>query len=192
MLTYRGVAMYRVRDLLDLAMKGIPEKYRTEIWMVYSGAQDRLESNPGLYAKLIKDSVLVDCLAFEEIERDLHRSLPEHPAYQCDRGIDSLRRVLRAYALSNPIIGKNSKVVFTVNPTCTCTLYCIGPLGYCQAMNIVTSVILLHANEEQAFWLLTSLCEVLLPEYYNTRVVGAQIDQGNYMYMCVYLYYIRP
>ncbi len=115
--------MYRVRDLLDLAMKGIPEKYRTEIWMVYSGAQDRLESNPGLYAKLIKDSVLVDCLAFEEIERDLHRSLPEHPAYQCDRGIDSLRRVLRAYALSNPIIGKNSKVVFTVN--LSCTSYCI-------------------------------------------------------------------
>lgn len=109
--------MYRVRDLLDLAMKGIPEKYRTEIWMVYSGAQDQLESNPGLYAKLVKDSMLVDCLAFEEIERDLHRSLPEHPAYQCDRGIDSLRRVLRAYALSNPIIGMNSKVVFTSNPT---------------------------------------------------------------------------
>ena len=109
--------MYRVRDLLDLAMKGIPEKYRTEIWMVYSGAQDRLESNPGLYAKLVKDSVQVDCLAFEEIERDLHRSLPEHPAYQCDRGIDSLRRVLRAYALSNPIIGMNNKVVFTLSPT---------------------------------------------------------------------------
>lgn len=108
MLTYRGVAMYRVRDMLDLAMKGIPEKYRTEIWMVYSGAQDRLESNPGVYAKLVKDSGLVDCLAFEEIERDLHRSLPEHPAYQCDRGIDSLRRVLRAYALSNPIIGRNT------------------------------------------------------------------------------------
>ena len=167
--------MYRVRDLLDLAMKGIPEKYRTEIWMVYSGAQDRLESNPGLYAKLVKDSVPVDCLAFEEIERDLHRSLPEHPAYQCDRGIDSLRRVLRAYALSNPIIGMNSKGVLTLNPTVA--IFC--PSGYCQAMNIVTSVILLHANEEQAFWLLTSLCEVLLPEYYNTRVVGAQIDQGS-------------
>ena len=29
--------MYRTRALVDLALKGIPEKYRTEIWMVYSG-----------------------------------------------------------------------------------------------------------------------------------------------------------
>ena len=47
-------------------------------------------------------------------------------------------------------------------------------------MNIITSVFLLHGNEEQAFWLLSVCCEVLLPEYYNARVVGAQIDSGQY------------
>ena len=29
--------MYRTRDLVTLAQKGIPEKYRVEVWSVYSG-----------------------------------------------------------------------------------------------------------------------------------------------------------
>ena len=149
----RGVCMYRSQELWDLVHKGVLQKYKPEIWLIFSGAIYYLNSNPGYYEQLVlkSDETILD--SFEDIERDLHRSLPEHPAFQTDIGIAALRRVLRAYALRNPSV------------------------GYCQAMNIVTSMILLECDEQQAFWLLAALTERILPDYYNAKVVGALVDQ---------------
>lgn len=90
--------MYRTTETAQLVLRGIPDKLRSEIWMIYSGAANDMTLHPGYYASLVEQSVDKKCLSNEEIERDLHRSLPEHPAFHDDIGLDALRRILCAYA----------------------------------------------------------------------------------------------
>ena len=54
-------------------------------------------------------------------------------------------------------------------------------LEYCQGFNRIAAIALLFLDEEEAFWCLLYILEVLLPEtYYKKQMVGAQVDQvGN-------------
>ncbi|KAJ3329801.1 hypothetical protein HDU76_007103 [Blyttiomyces sp. JEL0837] len=115
--------------------------------------------NAGYYDKLHEDNKGKITLSTEEIEKDLNRSLPEYAGYQTEEGINSLRRVLYAFSYHDPDI------------------------GYCQAMNIIVSLLLIYVSEEQAFWILTVLSERMLPQYYSTSMVGAVIDNHVFEFL---------
>jgi hypothetical protein len=113
------LTLSKTPQFAKLIRVGLPNKLRGEIWEVCSGAIYERFMNQGLYDKILEENKEKTSLSLEEIEKDLNRSLPEYKAYQQSEGIDRLRRVLVAYSWKDP------------------------ELGYCQAMNIVTSAILM-------------------------------------------------
>ncbi|KAF9107444.1 TBC1 domain member 8B [Mortierella sp. GBA35] len=182
----RDVCMIKTAQLRRLVLNGVPESFRPQLWTVLSGAsyfrsgdesyrrnllhlqqQDRIRSSSNSSrssSSAFNDEGQVisrlSLVTLSEIEKDVKRSMPDHPAYQSTIGLGALRRVLNAYSLRNPSI------------------------GYAQSMNIVTSVLLLHLKEEDAFWVLTTICEQLLPDYYSrTFLVGVQLDQKVFSHL---------
>ncbi|KAG0165214.1 hypothetical protein DFQ30_008822 [Apophysomyces sp. BC1015] len=149
----RNLTAIRTPHFAKLVRVGLPNKLRGEVWETCSGAIYQRFMSQGLYDRILEENKDKNSLSLEEIEKDLNRSLPEYSAYQTPQGINSLRRVLSAYSWKDP------------------------ELGYCQAMNIVTSAILIYMSEEQAFFTLSVLCDDMLPGYYSTSMYGALLDQ---------------
>ncbi|KAI9252176.1 rab-GTPase-TBC domain-containing protein [Helicostylum pulchrum] len=149
----RNLTISKTPRFAKLIRVGLPNRLRGEIWEICSGAIFERFMNQGLYDRILEENKNRNSLSLEEIEKDLNRSLPEYKAYQQEEGINSLRRVLSAYSWKDP------------------------ELGYCQAMNIVTSALLIYMSEEQAFFTLSVLCDDLLPGYYSTSMYGALLDQ---------------
>jgi hypothetical protein len=85
-----------------------------------------------------------------------HRSgdPPDATTPMFDDAIVPLKNILLAYSLRNPRV------------------------GYCQSMNFLCAMLLLHLDEEQAFWVLASLVErLLLNDYYAPTMIGSRVDQ---------------
>ncbi|ORZ32377.1 rab-GTPase-TBC domain-containing protein, partial [Catenaria anguillulae PL171] len=89
-----------------------------------------------------------------EIEKDVHRSLPEHPAFETNGiGQSALRRVLHAFSHRNPAV------------------------GYAQAMNLIACQLLRACGEAQAFAALCWITEYLMPTHFTRTLLGALVDQ---------------
>eukprot|EP01119_Soliformovum_irregulare_P015626 TRINITY_DN4420_c0_g1_i2.p1 TRINITY_DN4420_c0_g1~~TRINITY_DN4420_c0_g1_i2.p1 ORF type:complete len:883 (+),score=250.00 TRINITY_DN4420_c0_g1_i2:75-2723(+) len=144
-----------------LIENGCPEHFRPAVWQISSGALNKYFNSPNLYKEILGKHE-IDCedpktcantLSIDDIDKDLHRSFPQHSFFQKKENLLPLRRILVAYSLYNPAV------------------------GYCQSMNVVTALLLLIVGEEAAFWLLASICEDLVPEQYSKQLIGSIADR---------------
>jgi len=159
-------------ELESLVRGGVPMALRGEIWQAFVGVGARKIT--GYYNKLLEGATksdekdLVDPMLNEQtsaprkvtqpekwkgqIEKDLPRTFPGHPALDED-GRNALRRLLTAYARHNPSV------------------------GYCQAMNFFAGLFLLFMPEENAFWALVGVIDDYFDGYYTEEMIESQVDQ---------------
>lgn len=149
----RHLTLLRYPQATRFVQVGLPNRLRGEMWETLSGSIYLRFAHPGRYEEILEENKGRINTSTEDIEKDLHRSLPEYPAYQSEEGIGALRRVLQAYSFNKP------------------------ETGYCQAMNILAAAILIYMSEEQAFWLIDVVCDRLLPGYYSPSMHGTLLDQ---------------
>jgi hypothetical protein len=109
------------------------------MWETLSGSIFLRYAHPGYYEEILQEHKGRTSTSTEEIEKDLHRSLPEYAGYQSEDGIGALRRVLQAYSFMNPELGYCQVRRIYFFPANT-----IGYTGVVpQAMNILAAAILM-------------------------------------------------
>lgn len=106
-MTINGRDMCFIRDkkLRDLVVGGVPSDLRSYIWQITSGAYFSRTNDQYYKSLLLAHGDRQRTRALEDIEKDIRRSLPEHPAFQSEMGINALRRLLSAYSFRNPELG---------------------------------------------------------------------------------------
>lgn len=116
------------------------------MWETLSGSLYLRFANPGVYQRILEENTGRTTTSTEDIEKDLHRSLPEYAGYQNEEGIAALRRVLQAYSFKNPELGYcQVRVVyfFWGDGSLLSIGYVLSSACFFQAMNILAAAILM-------------------------------------------------
>ncbi|XP_025118335.1 growth hormone-regulated TBC protein 1 isoform X1 [Bubalus kerabau] len=151
-----GGGVQRSMTVKRYIRKGVPLEHRARVWMGVSGAQARMDRNPGYYQRLLQGERSASLE--EAIRTDMNRTFPDNVQFRkdaepCLQG--PLYNVLLAYGHHN------------------------HGVGYCQGMNFIAGyLILVTKSEEEAFWLLDALVGRILPaDYYSPSMLGLKTDQ---------------
>lgn len=142
----------RWKEFKSLVLGGIPVAYRWKVWAECSSATALRV--PGYYEDILQNGQ-DDPLVISQIAMDINRTLTDNIFYRKGPGVQKLKQVLVAYSRRHPAV------------------------GYCQGMNmIVASLLLIMPSEEDAFWVLCSIVEKILPKtYFETSLLASRADQ---------------
>ncbi|KAF2447481.1 TBC-domain-containing protein [Karstenula rhodostoma CBS 690.94] len=141
------------QEFRRLVLGGIPVTYRAKIWAECSGASAlRI---PGYYEDLISNGEDNPSIV-TQIQMDITRTLTDNIFFRKGPGVHKLNEVLLAYSRRNPEV------------------------GYCQGMNLITACLLLiMPTAEDAFWVLATMIENILPQnYYDQHLLTSRADQS--------------
>lgn len=103
---------------------GIPNKYRGKVWELLTNSEKAKSEASFTY----KDVCALECPSDRIIDCDVPRTFPSWMSEPTENILSSLKRVLTAYANTDP------------------------ELGYTQGMNFIAAMFLLYQDEETAFW----------------------------------------
>jgi hypothetical protein len=141
------------QDFRRLVLGGIPVALRAKVWAECSGAAAlRI---PGYYEDIVNDGEDDPTIA-TQIQMDITRTLTDNIFFRTGPGVQKLQEVLLAYSRRNPEV------------------------GYCQGMNLITACLLLILpTAEDAFWVLATMIENILPQnYYDAHLLTSRADQS--------------
>jgi small G protein signaling modulator 3 len=141
-------------EFKSLVLGGIPVAYRAKVWSECSGAAT--SRVPGYYDDLIaRPEADDDPTVVSQIQMDIHRTLTDNIFFRKGPGVTKLAEVLLAYSRRN------------------------ADVGYCQGMNLITAnLLLIMPSAEDAFWILATMIENILPGgYYDHSLLASRADQ---------------
>jgi Ca2+-binding EF-hand superfamily protein len=132
-------------------------------WMEVSGALALKNRDPHdyfWYSRAAQTTEAKSSAAAMQIQKDILRTFPEHERFSLGENgqypphslLRPLTAVLSAFCVRNPVA------------------------GYTQGLNFIVGTMMLYVSEEDAFWLLVALSELLFPQFYNESLSGAVVE----------------
>eukprot|EP01006_Ploeotia_vitrea_P024192 TRINITY_DN56946_c0_g2_i1.p1 TRINITY_DN56946_c0_g2~~TRINITY_DN56946_c0_g2_i1.p1 ORF type:complete len:835 (-),score=9.45 TRINITY_DN56946_c0_g2_i1:203-2707(-) len=120
-------------EVRKLVRQGTPSMLRGKVWLFLSGAREMMKAHPeGYYKATLRKRVDAEYMVI--IEKDLHRTYPNHPYFKKgSEGLVWLKRVLYAYTAFD------------------------DQVRYVQGMSFLCGTLLSYMTEEEAFWCLVAM-----------------------------------